>query len=47
MDGGGAREGTVGDLVGGTQYSITVSARNGIGYGPPSAEVVETTSEAG
>ena len=47
MDGGGAREETVGDLVGGAQYSVTVSARNDIGYGPPSAGVVETTSEAG
>ena len=46
VDGGGVREGMVG-LVGATEYSVTVSARNDMGYGPPSAGVLETTAEAG
>ena len=47
MVGGGVRELTVEDLVGDTQYNVTVSARNGVGYGPPSTGVLGTTFQAG
>ena len=47
VEGGGVGELTVEDLVGDTQYNVTVSARNDVGYGPPSTGVLGTTFEAG
>ena len=47
VEGGGVTELTVEDLVGDTQYNVTVSARNDVGYGPPSTGVLGTTSRVG